>query len=126
MAFMITNGCISCGVCEPVCPNHGIRKAPGGSLYVIDSDSCTECVGFFNTQQCAVVCPVLCCIPDPDNVHTEAVLFERARKAFHADSGEPTLTAATSHFRVAAPSKWWKRLYRLVIPTRPSTVLAQE
>ena len=125
MAFMISKDCISCGACEPVCPNHGIRKDQRSSLYVIDSASCTESVGFFNNPQCAVACPVLCCIPDPANVHSETVLFERAKKAFHADSGEPTLTAETSHFRVAAAPKWWKRLYRLVRTEPPARDVTQ-
>ena len=123
MAFMISSDCISCGLCEPACPNHGIRK--GRSRYLIDSGSCTECVGFFNNPQCAAVCPVSCCIPDPANVHSETVLFERAQKAFHADSGEPRLTAETSHFRVAAAPKWWKRLFRLTRMDPPAQDVTQ-
>ncbi len=35
-------------------------------LYYIVSDKCTECVGFHDEPQCAAVCPVDCCIDDPD------------------------------------------------------------
>lgn len=116
MSFMVTSDCISCGACEPVCPNHGIRNDQKRSIYVIDSDACIECVGFFSTPQCAVVCPMNCCLPDPNNVHTEEILFERA-KAIHANSPKQlTLTVNTSHFRAkaAAAGKWWKRLFRPV------------
>ena len=117
MAFMINADCISCGVCEEACPNHVISKHEKRSIYVIDSDSCTECVGFFHLPQCAVVCPMNCCLPDPNNVQTEAVLFERAQ-AIHADQ-ELTLTAETSHFQTPAAEKWWKRLFRAGGNTAP-------
>lgn len=113
MPFMITDDCISCAACEPICPNHGIRKDERRSVYVIDSDSCTECVGFSNKQQCAVVCPMGCCVLDPRNVETEAVLFERAKTASYADPNKrPTLSPETSHFRTVTPRKWWERLFR--------------
>jgi len=111
MPFMIFDGCINCGACVPVCPNNGIRK--GKAVYVIDQDSCTECVGFFSAQQCVKVCPMDCCVLNPDIVLAEEALFERA-KAVHANSDkQPTLTANTSHFRRAAAGKWWERLLRL-------------
>ncbi|HLG35393.1 MAG TPA: 4Fe-4S dicluster domain-containing protein [Bacteroidia bacterium] len=34
--------------------------------YYIVSDKCTECVGFHDEPQCASVCPVDCCVDDPD------------------------------------------------------------
>lgn len=93
---------------------------------MIDSDSCTECVGFFNEQQCVVVCPVNCCVLDPNNGLTEAVLFERA-KAIHTDSNKrPTLTAKTSHFRVPAAGKWWERLCRRVRSNTPAEDVTEE
>ncbi|MEE9196866.1 MAG: YfhL family 4Fe-4S dicluster ferredoxin, partial [bacterium] len=56
MATMITDECISCGVCEPECPNEAITEAE--DIFVIDPNTCTECVGFHDEEQCAVVCPV--------------------------------------------------------------------
>lgn len=120
MAFKITGECISCGVCEPVCPNRGIREDADRSIYVIDGDACSECVGFFNHQRCAAVCPVNSCILDRNNTQTEAVLFERAR-ALHAASGKQlTLTPATSHFRKPAPPSLWSRLSRLFKSDAPA------
>ena len=46
-------------------------------LYYIVSDKCTECVGFHEEPQCAAVCPVDCCIPDPDVVETKESLLEK-------------------------------------------------
>ncbi len=34
--------------------------------YYIVTDKCTECVGFHDEPQCASVCPVDCCVDDPD------------------------------------------------------------
>jgi len=46
-------------------------------LYFIVPDKCTECVGFHEEPQCAAVCPVDCCVPDPDRVESEDVLSAR-------------------------------------------------
>jgi len=82
MATMITNECINCGACEPECPNNAISQ--GDPVYVIDPLLCTECVGFHDYEACAAVCPVDCCVTDPNNVETEEVLIVRAR-ALHQD-----------------------------------------
>ena len=44
-------------------------------LYYIVPDKCTECVGFHEEPQCAAVCPVDCCVPDPERVENEEVLL---------------------------------------------------
>jgi hypothetical protein len=45
---------------------------------------CTECVGFHDYEACAAVCPVDCCVTDPNNVEPEDALIARAR-AIHTD-----------------------------------------
>ena len=40
-------------------------------FYYISPDKCTECKGFHEEPQCAAVCPVDCCVPDPDREETE-------------------------------------------------------
>ena len=65
MATMITEECINCGACEPECPNEAISE--GEDIYIIDPNLCTECVGFHDYEACQAVCPVECCIPDPNN-----------------------------------------------------------
>jgi ferredoxin len=52
----------------------------GEELYVIDPDRCTECVGFHDEEMCARVCPVDCCLPDPDREEEEPTLLARAKK----------------------------------------------
>ncbi len=79
---MITEECINCGACEPECPNEAITE--GREVYVINPVRCTECVGHFDEEQCAAVCPVDCCVPDPNIEETEVVLLERAR-TIHTD-----------------------------------------
>lgn len=74
---MITNECINCGACEPECPNNAISQ--GETIYVIDPKLCTECVGFHDYEACAAVCPVDCCVTDPNNIETEEALIIRAR-----------------------------------------------
>ena len=46
-------------------------------VYYIVSDKCTECVGFHEEPQCAAVCPVDCCVPDPDFVESEETLLKK-------------------------------------------------
>jgi ferredoxin len=82
MATKISDECINCGACEPECPNAAISE--GDDIYVIDPERCTECVGHFDEEQCAAVCPVDCCAPDPNNVEPEATLLARAR-ALHPE-----------------------------------------
>lgn len=86
MATMITEECINCGACEPECPNEAISE--GDDIFVIDPSKCTECVGHHDEEQCAAVCPVDCCVPDPNNVEQEAPLFARA-VALHPDKSFP-------------------------------------
>jgi ferredoxin len=46
-------------------------------FYYIVPDKCTECVGFHEEPQCAAVCPVDCCVPDPEHVETQEILLDR-------------------------------------------------
>jgi ferredoxin len=64
MSLKITEECINCDVCEPVCPNQAISQ--GADYYVIDPNLCTECIGHFEVPQCQVVCPVACIIKAED------------------------------------------------------------
>jgi ferredoxin len=82
MATHITEECINCGACEPECPNEAISE--GDEIYVIDPNLCTECVGFHEYEACQAVCPVECCLPDPERREDEAVLISRARR-IHTD-----------------------------------------
>ena len=78
MAIKITEECINCGACEPECPNQAISA--GDERYEINPDKCTECVGYFDEPQCASVCPVNCCIPDPDHRETKEELETKFNK----------------------------------------------
>jgi ferredoxin len=99
VATIITEECINCGACEPECPNGAI--AQGEDIYVIDAALCTECVGFHEEEACAAVCPVDCCVVDPQNPESEDVLLARAQK-LHPEKEFPALAAlpaALSRFR---------------------------
>jgi ferredoxin len=61
MAMKITEECIACGACVPECPTESISEGDG-TLYVINSDTCVECVGHHDEPQCATVCPVECIV----------------------------------------------------------------
>ncbi len=59
---------------EPINPDY---------FYIVPM-KCTECKGFHEEPQCAAVCPVDCCVPDPDYVESEEELL--AKKAWlHAE-----------------------------------------
>jgi ferredoxin len=62
MSLKITEVCVNCDVCEPVCPNKAISQGP--EIYEIAPPLCTECVGHYDTPQCVEVCPVECIIVD--------------------------------------------------------------
>jgi ferredoxin len=75
MAYKITDECISCGACEPDCKNAAIKEEE--TIYVIDPNKCTECVGWFESSKCAEVCPVDACVPDPAHKETRQQLLEK-------------------------------------------------
>lgn len=101
MSYIITTECINCGACEPECPNNSIYEggaswelagksygegdaAPSGAsgfwsaeYFYIVPDKCTECNGFHEKPQCAEVCPVDCCIPDPNHAEEESALLAK-------------------------------------------------
>ncbi len=57
MAFKIAaSQCTSCTACEAECPNAAISEKDG--KFAIDPEKCTECVGFYESAQCAAVCPI--------------------------------------------------------------------
>lgn len=73
MSLLITDECINCDVCEPVCPNNAIYE--GDEIYEINPSLCTECVGHFDVPQCVQICPIDCIPKDPNNVETQEQLF---------------------------------------------------
>ena len=103
MAIYITDECINCGACEPECPNNAIYEggadwelagktygegdeAPSGAsgfwsadFFYIVPDKCTECETFHDEPQCAAVCPVDCCLPDPNHVESKEELQEKVK-----------------------------------------------
>jgi ferredoxin len=68
MSLKITELCVNCDVCEPVCPNQAISMGP--EIYEIAPALCTECVGHHATPQCVEVCPVECI--ELDAAHPES------------------------------------------------------
>ena len=46
-------------------------------FYYIVTDKCTECVGFHDEPQCAAVCPVDCCVDDPNYRESKELLIEK-------------------------------------------------
>ncbi len=81
MALKIIDDCTSCDACVPVCPNEAISEGP--SIYRVDPDRCTECVGADNDPQCVQVCPVDSIVPDPDRRESHDALLAKYH-ALHA------------------------------------------
>lgn len=78
MALKITDECINCDVCEPVCPNLAIYQ--GELIYEIDPNLCTECVGHFETPQCVEICPVDCIPKDPQHAESQDQLLAKYQR----------------------------------------------
>ena len=116
MATVITSECINCGACEPECPNtaiyqggvewelNGVKHAAiATDIFYIVPEKCTECVGFFDHEACAAVCPVDCCVPDPKIPETEDLLIARA-KQLHPEQTFPAEFPSRFRKEGAAPA----------------------
>jgi Fe-S-cluster-containing hydrogenase component 2 len=62
MALTITELCVNCWACEPLCPCKAIQDAK--PHFVIDAAKCTECAGEHAEPQCAQICPIECALVD--------------------------------------------------------------
>jgi ferredoxin len=83
MALVITKKCINCDMCEPECPNQAISM--GDTIYQIDPDLCTQCVGHYDTPTCQKVCPIdNTILLDPEHVESEEQLWEKFVLLHHA------------------------------------------
>jgi ferredoxin len=82
MALIINDECIACGACVDECPNEAISE--GDPIYIIDSNLCTECVGFYDEPQCVNVCPAEAIVPDPEHRETKEELMEK-KKRIHGE-----------------------------------------
>lgn len=78
MALLINEECINCGACEPECPNNAISQ--GDTIFIIDPEKCTECVGFYDSPKCVSVCPVDCIVPDPNRKESKEELLAKKVK----------------------------------------------
>ncbi len=56
------------------------HKPVSDDYYYISPDKCTECVGFHEEPQCAAVCPVDCCVPDPERRESKDELLGRKER----------------------------------------------
>jgi Zn finger protein HypA/HybF involved in hydrogenase expression len=68
--------------------NGATAPAIAQDIYYIVPQKCTECVGFYDHEACAAVCPVDCCVPDPQIVESHELLLARARE-LHPDKTIP-------------------------------------
>jgi len=84
MALYITDECINCDVCEPVCPNNAIYQ--GQDIYEINPDLCTECVGHFDSPQCVDVCPIDCIPLDPKVVESKEQLLQKFHRIINKET----------------------------------------
>jgi ferredoxin len=57
-----------------------LMKAISDDFVFIVSDKCTECQGFHDEPQCAVACPVDCCIPNELIVESKEGLLAKKNR----------------------------------------------
>ena len=75
MAYVITNQCIGCNKCLPVCPTGAISAegtAPQSNSLQINPDLCNNCVSYYSVAQCAAACPTnRGCLPGTTSFFTQ-------------------------------------------------------
>jgi len=136
MATIITSECINCGACEPECPNTAIyqggvefeldgkkQAALQTEIFYIVAEKCTECVGFYDYEACAAVCPVDCCVTDPERRESEEALLVRAQ---HLHPGKDFGAEFPSRFHPGrAGSTGEKKAASEAPPMAPPTAVAE-
>jgi Pyruvate/2-oxoacid:ferredoxin oxidoreductase delta subunit len=55
MSYTITNQCIRCDRCRPLCPTGAIQRQD--DRLWIDASRCDGCQGAYSVAQCRAVCP---------------------------------------------------------------------
>jgi len=91
MSLKISEECISCGACQPECPNEAIypageenvlngktNPALSQDFFYIVPEKCTECVPFHDEPMCASVCPTDSCVKDKEE--SKDALLARAKQ----------------------------------------------
>jgi ferredoxin len=78
MAYMINDNCINCNACSEDCPTDAIRVGNYYEFSKINSDLCTECVGFYESPACLEVCPACAIILNPTIVESKIQLLKKA------------------------------------------------
>lgn len=59
----------------------------GDSIYQIDINRCTECVGHYDAPTCQQVCPIVnTIITDPNHIESNALLWEKYVLMHHIGS----------------------------------------
>ena len=79
MALKILEGCIACDACVPPCPTNSISVAD--PIYVIDHETCTECIGDASSPTCIEACPVDCIVVDEEHKESEDELMAKYLKS---------------------------------------------
>jgi len=47
------------------------QPALSDDVYYVVADKCTECEGFYDEPKCVSLCPIDCCVEDPDHHETK-------------------------------------------------------
>ena len=79
MSLKIIDECIACDACVEACPTIAIEAAE--PIYVIESDICCECVGYFDKHSCVEVCPVDAIIINEEIIESEESLQIKYEKS---------------------------------------------
>ena len=80
MAFLITEECIGCDACRPICPTAAVEE--NDPIYTILAEHCTECIIDYPEPQCVAVCPVDSIIRNEDTPERYEQLLEKRNHIF--------------------------------------------
>jgi len=61
------------------------QPAISDDYYYVVADKCTECEGFYEEPQCVSLCPIDCCVDDPNWRESKEVLLAK-KLSLHAEA----------------------------------------
>ncbi len=107
MTYTITDQCIACEKCLPLCPTGAIEKNNNGK-FSIAPNLCNDCLGSYGVAQCMAGCPTFNgCTPTVSSLIKSA----RTTSTNYWDNWFTTYDRLISRLRAKQETQYWRHWF---------------